>query len=65
LLALFGLIAPPPARAAGLIIVDEAHWWPGPIPPRPRPPHWPPRPIPPPRPYVLAPVGGVYHHLNV
>jgi Ca-activated chloride channel family protein len=43
-----------PALAAGLIIVDEAHWWPGPIPP-PRP--WPPpRPIVPPRPHVFAPL---------
>jgi len=67
LLVLFGLIAPTPARAAGLIIVDEAHWWPGPIPPRPippRPPHWLPRPIPPaPRPY--APLEVTYHRVNV
>src|SRR5215472_849766 len=29
--------------AAGFIIVDEAHWWPGPIPPHPIPPRpWPP-----------------------
>ena len=29
--------------AAGFIIVDEAHWWPEPIPPHPIPPHpWPP-----------------------
>ena len=43
-----------PALAAGLIIVDEAHWWPGPIPP-PRP--WPPpRPFVPPRPHVFAPL---------
>lgn len=35
------------SQAAGLIIVDEAHWWPGPNPPHPRPP-WPnPMPIPP------------------
>lgn len=63
LLILFGLILPVlPARADGLIIVDEKHWLPGPIPPRP--PHWPPRPIPPaPRPY--APLEVVYHHVNV
>lgn len=68
LLLLFGFVGPvPQARAAGLIIVDEAHWWPGPIPPRPippRPPHWPPRPIPPaPRPY--APLEVTYHRVNV
>lgn len=68
LLALLGLLAPAPvARADGFIIVNEAHWWPGPIPPQPippRPPHWPPRPIPPaPRPY--APLEVVYHRVNV
>lgn len=63
LLLSFGLFLPSPsARADGLIIVDEKHWIPGPIPPRP--PHWPPRPIPPaPRPY--APLEVVYHHVEV
>lgn len=55
---LLGLVFPiTPARADGLIIVDQAHWWPGPTPPRP--PHWPPAP----RPY--APLEVVYHHVNV
>ena len=58
LLALFGSAAP--ALAAGFIIVDDAHWWPGPTPPyppHPLPPPWPPRPIPtPPRHYAFAPL---------
>lgn len=55
---LLGLVFPvTPARADGLIIVDQAHWWPGPTPPRL--PHWPPAP----RPY--APLEVVYHHVNV
>lgn len=57
LLALCGAVAPvSQSRAAGLIIVDEAHWWPGPIPPHPIPPPRPPRPIPWPRPFVFAPL---------
>jgi Ca-activated chloride channel homolog len=53
----------PQAHADGLIIVDERHWLPGPIPPHPIPP-WPPRPLPPaPRPY--APLEVVYHHVDV
>src|SRR6516225_5324034 len=40
---------------AGLIIVEDASWWPGPLPPRPIPPPWPPRPVPP-RPYLFAPL---------
>jgi Ca-activated chloride channel homolog len=43
-----------PCLGAGLIIIDEAHWRPGPWPPIPRPP-WPP-PFPPPRPHVFAPL---------
>ena len=58
LLALFGGAAP--VSGAGLIIVDDAHWWPGPNPPHPLPPRpippWPPRPIPRPRPYIFAPL---------
>src|SRR6266498_4436827 len=54
--------------AAGLIIVDDAHWWPGPNPPHPIPPHpipqWPPRPIPEPRPYVFAPMEVSYVKVN-
>lgn len=49
--------------AAGLIIVDDAHWWPGP-PPHPIPPHpippWPPRP----RPYIFAPMEVSYVKVN-
>jgi hypothetical protein len=67
LLVLFGLVSPvPQCRADGFIIVDEAHWRPGPIlPPRPIPRPWPPPPIPPPRPYVFAPLEVTYHHVNV
>lgn len=57
LAALCALLVPvAPAFGAGLIIVDEAHWWPGPIPPGPIPPPWPPRPIPPPRPHAFCPL---------
>lgn len=46
-----------PVSGAGFIVVDEAHWRPGPIPPWPHPPV-PPRPMPPPiwRPHVFAPL---------
>jgi Ca-activated chloride channel homolog len=53
--------------AAGLIIVDDAHWWPGPNPPHPIPPHpvppWP-RPRPEPRPYIFAPMEVSYVKVN-
>jgi len=66
LLILIGVLSPvPQSRADGFIIVDEAHWWPGPRPPHPIPPPWPPRPMPPPRPYVFAPLEVTYHHVNV
>jgi Ca-activated chloride channel homolog len=66
LLVLSGLVSPvPQCRADGFIVVDEAHWWPGPRPPHPVPPIWPPRPIPPPRPYVFAPLEVTYHNVNV
>ncbi len=39
-----------------MILVDDAHGWPGPNPPRPAPPLWPPRPIPLPRPHPFAPL---------
>jgi Ca-activated chloride channel family protein len=43
--------------AAGLIIVDDTSWWPGPNPPHPVPPPWPPRPFPPRhQPYRFAPL---------
>ncbi len=65
-LALLSLLLPASkCHADGFIIVDEAHWRPRPIPPRPIPPIWPPRPIPPPRPYVFAPLEVTYHHVNV
>jgi Ca-activated chloride channel homolog len=57
LLALIGTAWP--SFATGLIIVDEAHWWPGPVPPHhpiPPPRPIPPRPVPPPRPHVFAPL---------
>src|SRR5437867_4144788 len=58
LLALLGGAAP--VSGAGLIIVDDAHWCPGPNPPHPIPPRpfppWPPRPITRPRPYIFAPL---------
>ena len=49
-LALFWTIAP--VFGAGLIIVEDAHWRPGPMPP----PFIPPRPFPPPRLYSFAPL---------
>jgi Ca-activated chloride channel family protein len=61
-------------RAAGLIVVDEAHWrhvlppdgvvppsWP---PPYPRPGPWP-RPVPPPRVYQFCPLEITKHHASV
>jgi len=68
--ALFVLGAINNSPAAGLIIVNDAHWWPGPNPPHPVPPHpipphpWPPRPIPEPRPYVFAPMEVSYVKVN-
>lgn len=52
------------SQGAGLIIVDETHWWPGPTPPpHPRPP-WPaPMPVPP-RPYAFAPLEVSYVKAN-
>jgi len=45
------------ASAAGLIIVEDSSWWPGPFPPQPGPPPWPPRPYPPPhRQHIFAPL---------
>jgi Ca-activated chloride channel family protein len=58
LLVWFSLVPPvPPCRADGFIIVNEAHWRPGPPGPH--------RPIPAPRPYVFAPLEVTYHHVNV
>src|SRR6266446_501439 len=59
LLVLFALAgaAVAPCYGAGLIIVDDVYWRPGPIPPYPPPRPWaPPRPYIPPRPYVFAPL---------
>src|SRR5438874_6895433 len=64
LLALIGTGSP--VFAAGFIIVDDAHFWPGPNPPhpipipRPRPP-WP---APPPRHYAFAPLEVNYVKVN-
>jgi Ca-activated chloride channel family protein len=64
--ALFVLGALNNSHAAGLIIVDDSHWWPGPRPPHPVPPYpvppWPPRPQP--RPYIFAPMEVSYVKVN-
>lgn len=44
-----------PVFGAGLVIVEDARWHPGPWPPSVVPPH-PPRPWPPPRPHIFAPL---------
>src|SRR6266571_4148964 len=45
------------APAAGLIIVEDSSWWPGPFPPQPIPQPWPPRPYPAPhRRHIFAPL---------
>ena len=65
-LAVGSLAASLPAFAAGIIIVDEAHWWPHP-PPHPIPPPHPPRPrpiMPPPRPFIFAPLELVSHQVE-
>src|ERR1043166_2283880 len=67
--ALFVLGAFNNSFAAGLIIIDDPHWWPGPNPPpHPIPPHpippWPARPIPEPRPDVFAPMEVSYVKVN-
>ena len=65
-LVVLGFLAPaPPCRAAGLIIVDEAHWWPGPHPPHPMPPAWPPRPLPPAALPLRAAGGRIITKVNV
>ncbi|HEY6168640.1 MAG TPA: VIT domain-containing protein [Verrucomicrobiae bacterium] len=65
-LVLSSFLSTMPAFPAGIIIVDEAHWWPQPPPPVPPPhPPRPPRPIPvPPRPFIFAPLELVSHHVN-
>ncbi len=50
------------ACSAGLIIVEDPSWWPGPRPPHPIPP-WPPRPFPP-RPHIFAPLEVNYVKTN-
>src|SRR5438105_4158076 len=51
---------PHSAEAAGLIIVEDSSWQPGPpphpVPPPHLPPPWIPRPMPPPRTYISAPL---------
>lgn len=55
ILAVLGLLgAATFASGAGMIIVQDSSWWPGPIPPRPLPP-WP-GPHRAPRPYLFAPL---------
>src|ERR1039458_2259805 len=59
LLVLFGLISPvPQCLADGFIVVDPAHWRPGPR-PQPMPPPWPHQP------YDFAPLEVTYHHVYV
>src|SRR5437016_14642523 len=56
-----------PARAAGLIIIEDSQFWPGPepIPPGPFPPRpIPPRPIHRPRPHIFAPMEVSYVKAN-
>jgi Ca-activated chloride channel family protein len=60
-LGLFWAVAP--ALGAGLIIVEDAHWQPGPMPPPFVPPR-PPRAFPPPRPYRFAPLDVNYVKVN-
>jgi Ca-activated chloride channel homolog len=52
-----------PAFGAGLIIVEDGQWRPGPMPPPFVPPHRP-RPFPPPRPYSFAPLDVNYVKVN-
>jgi Ca-activated chloride channel family protein len=54
LLTLWGATAP--VLGAGMILVEDSSWWPGPIPPRPLPPPWPGPYRPVPRPYIFAPL---------
>ena len=62
LAVLLGLVCTvTPALAAGLIIVTDARWWPGPNPPHPMPP---PRHFPQPRPYLFAPLDVNYVKVN-
>ena len=57
LLLLLLLAATAPAFAAGLIVVEDSSWWPGPLPPRPMPEPWMPHPHPhPPRTHLFAPL---------
>ena len=53
--ALAFVVLASPVFAVGFIIVDEAHWWPGPTPPHPIPPYPPPHPVPPWPPEIIVP----------
>jgi Ca-activated chloride channel family protein len=56
-LALFAILgAVTAASGAGIIIVEDSSWWPGPIPPHPVPPPWPKPYRPMPRRYAFAPL---------
>lgn len=57
ILAVLGLLGTGTfASGAGMIIVEDSSWWPGPIPPHPTPPPPWPGPYRPPRPYLFAPL---------
>jgi Ca-activated chloride channel homolog len=57
MVALFGLLgAGNFASGAGMIIVEDSSWWPGPIPPHPLPSPWPGPYRPAPRQYIFAPL---------
>ncbi len=62
LFVLFGAVSLP-CPGAGLIIVEDANWRPGPMPPPVVPPGWP-RPFPPPRPHPFAPLDVDYVKVN-
>lgn len=57
LLPLLALLSLSSAYSAGLMIVEDTRWWPGPRPPQPVPPPWDPHPRPPaPAPHLFAPL---------
>ncbi len=57
--ALTAFVSTLPTFAAGIIVIDEAHWVPGPPPPHPPRPIWPT-----PRPFVFAPMELMNHKVD-